>query len=435
MNKIFTERLFICLFFAGLHCFCFAQNFRGDRMENIPGRSGVWMLRGNVHITSDGNLVLSDYAEYDQNTKSCIAYGNLRIRTREKALITGKKLDYDGRSQVYYVVDDVVLKDGDIVMKTPSLRYEGRSNVANYDQGAIMTSGATVLKSDKGNYKGSSKTFYCYRNVVIVNPDYTIWTDTMFYHRTGMANFYGPTNIETTDYYMYCRQGWFSKNEDKVSLQKDAYIKTKESQTLYGDSIFYDLKKKNGNAHRNVFLKDTLRNCFIKSEYGENNEQKGYAFFTINPRSVLVDHGDSLFMVGDTMRITYDTGKQIKKIYVYSQVKFYKEGMQGLCDSLVYIREDSIMYLHKNPMVWMDDYQIDGDTIRVWFANDKPRRLLVNEDAFMVAKALFYKNYYNQIKGKQLWGYFDDSSRFIMAQVQGRAQSIYYVLNDQQTEL
>ncbi len=501
-------------------------------MRNIPGRPGEWILKGNVVIVSQGNRIYSDYAEYNQKTTSCIAYGNLRIFTKEKVKITGKRLIYDGPKQTYNVEEDVVLDDGTVVMRTPELEFEGKNNTAIYEHGGEMTSGETVLKSKRGFYEGRTEMFYCYDDVVIVNPEYTIWTDTLHYHRSGLAKFFGPTNIETDDYYMYSRWGWFHQEKEQVSLKDDAYIKTKETQTLYGDSIYYDLAKKRGNVHRNVFLEDTAQNCYVKSEYAENDEVAGYAFFTQNPRAVMVQQEtDSLFLVSDTMRLTYatvydtlwtggrpqpvadadrpdasqtkssvnkpggqaakghngkgrrkdksdalksdQTGKapaeapempetpekppfnveeerEIRELLAYPNVRFYKKDVQGKCDSLIYFRRDSLMFMLREPVVWMSGYQVDGDTIRLWFKENRPDRVWVNENVFMAARVVLKPEdtvtrsnaleveegeWFNQIKGKEMWGYFDDSSTFRLADVAGKAEAVYYVVDEEKMEL
>lgn len=499
----------------GLAAGC-AQSFSGNDMQNIPGRPGEWILKGNVIIVSQGNRIYSDYAEYNQKTTSCIAYGNLRIFTKDGVKITGKRLIYDGPKQTYNVVEDVVLDDGSVIMRTPELEFEGRHNTATYEAGGEMTSGETVLKSKRGHYEGRTQMFYCYDDVVIVNPEYTIWTDTLHYHRSGLAKFFGPTNIETNDYYMYSRRGWFHQEKEQVSLKYDAYIKTKETQTLYGDSIYYDLAKKRGNVHRNVFLEDTAQDCYVKSEYAENDEVAGYAFFTQNPRAVMVqDKTDSLFLVSDTMLMKYvtvydtlweggrpqpdsastaavgqpDSGKaakdngkgkkkaakksgqtekapaetpekppfrveeerEVREMLAYPNVRFYKKDVQGKCDSLVYFRRDSLMFMLNEPVVWISGYQVDGDTIRLWFKENRPDRVWVNENVFMTARVtltpgedtitkshaleLAEGEWFNQIQGKEMWGYFDDSSTFRLADVVGKAEAIYYVVDDEKKEL
>ncbi len=433
--KIWAAKTGMLLFLGVVGGCLYGQSFTGDSIVSLPGRPGVYRLIGHVKIEHGGNRIFSDFADYNQKTGSCQAYDNLRIRTSDNIHITGEVLDYNGTTGSYTVDRNVVLKDRDMTMKTPALRYEAATNRAYYSQGGEMISGQTVLTSDRGYYDGRAEIFHCFDNVVIVNPEYTIWTDTLHYAQTGLTHFQGSTNIETTDYYMYGLKGWFDQEKNQVSLQRNAYVKTKTSQVLFGDSIYYDMNLKNGNVFRDVFLLDTARNCYIKSDYAENKESEGYALFTDNPRGVMVQNGDSLFVAGDKMVMTYDTARQIKEMFVYHKVRFYKEGMQGKCDSLSYRHRDSIMELYREPIIWLEDYQIDGDTIKVWFTRNRPEKVLIQENAFIVSEVSALQDYYNQVKGKLLWGYFDDSSNFRTANVIGAVQSIYYVLDDKNNEL
>ena len=382
-----------------------AQTFTGDSIVSIPGRPNVYRLIGHVEIVQQGNRIYSDFADYDQKTGSCQAYDNLRIYTKDNVFITGEVLDYNGTTGSYVVDRNVVLKDKDMTLKTPSLLFEGSDNSAVYTRGGEILTGETVLTSVKGYYEGSTGLFHCYEDVVIVNPEYTIWTDTLHYNKAGFTRFQGATNIETTDYYMYGLKGWFDQEKEHVSLDGDAYVKTKETQTLFGDSIYYDLAGKEGQAYWNVMLLDTARNCYVKSE-----------------------------LVSDTMVMTYDTTRQMKDLMAYHDVRFFRYDIQGKCDSLSYMHRDSVMEMYREPVVWVQDYQIDGDTMKLWFADNRPDKFLVQENVFIVSEVSAPQFYYNQVKGRQMWGYFTDSSYLDWTHVIGNALSIYYVL-DEKNEL
>lgn len=413
----------------------FSQTFTGDSIVSLPGRPGIYRLVGHVKIEHNGNRIHCDFSDYNQKTGSCLSYGNLRIRTATNVQITGEALDYNGTTGVYVVDRNVVMKDGEMTMETPSLVYDGRQDKAHYKNGGRMLSGETELVSRRGYHDGRSETFHCFDSVVIVHPDYTIHTDTLQHAKSGLTKFKGKTDIVTTEYTMYGRRGWFNQNEDKVSLQKDACVKTTSSQILFGDSIYYDLGNKKGKVFNNVYLKDTVRNCYLKGDYAENDEKAGYAMMAKQPRGVTVENNDSLFLAGDTMIMTYDTARHVKQLFVYHNVRFFKEDIQGRCDSLVYTHADSLLQLFHKPMLWVEGYQIDGDSVKVWFSNSKPHKLLIRENAFITTPASEKQRYYNQVKGRRIWGYFDDSSQFRLAHVVGLAQSIYYVLGENPGEL
>ena len=432
-DRIFTILLksTLCLLMAAvLHPTLRAQGFQGDSIVTIPGKPGIYRLIGHVKIVHAGNTILSNFADYEQATGSCQAYGDLRIRTRDGVRITGDVLDYNGRTGSYVVDGNVVLDDGRMTMKTPSLRFEGRDNTAHYTQGGEMVSGQTTMTSQSGYYEGKKELFHCFGNVVIVNPDYTIWTDTLHYSQTSVTQFQGSTNIETTSYYMFGRKGWFDQEGERVSLQRDAYVKNRQSQILYGDSIFYNLAMQEGEAFRNVLLLDTARGCCIRSEYARNSETDGEALFTQSPHGLMIE-GDTIFVSGDTLYMTYDSARTMKEIFAYHRVKVFREDMQAVCDSLVYHHRDSIMYMYREPMLWLQDYQLDADTVMLWLSGNKPHKALARNDVFIVSEVSSSQGYYNQVKGRLMWGYFDDSAHFRTAHVHTKAQSVYYVLDDE----
>ncbi|MDE6694426.1 MAG: hypothetical protein K2J57_01185, partial [Bacteroidales bacterium] len=111
-DRIFTILLksTLCLFLAVVAAPVLkAQGFQGDSIVTIPGRPGIYRLIGHVKIVHAGNTILSHFADYEQATGSCQAYGDLRIRTRDGVRITGDVLDYNGRTGSYVVDGNVVL--------------------------------------------------------------------------------------------------------------------------------------------------------------------------------------------------------------------------------------------------------------------------------------------------------------------------------------
>ncbi|MDR1739913.1 MAG: hypothetical protein LBR45_04075, partial [Bacteroidales bacterium] len=445
-----TPRKFILLCLALSLCLCELQAQRGRgghataKYSEIRTSDGMMILREDVIIKTKGNTIYSDYAEYDINTESCIATGNVRIKTRQKSTITGKKLDYHGPSGVINIIDDVVMKEKDLVMKTPSLRYESIQDIAHYDKGADMVSGDVILVSSWGNYNGKTGLFNCYKDVVVTHPEYVIYTDTMDYNKDGMSNFKGPTDIITDDYKMYCENGWYNKNKERVNLRTNAYIRMKDGQLLYGDSINYSLKEEQGEAFRNVVYYDSANQAVVLGEYAENDEKKGYGFFSNNARGFMIQEGDTLFISSDSMmRVFYEPRKEkdssersIDRIEAFRDVRIFREDMQAICQKMIYYQSDSTLYMTELPMTWVNGFQIDGDTIRTFFENNRPKETLVGKNAFITALVPKSNSLYHQIKGRNLFGYYNDNSRLEMAEVKGgKVEAIYYVVDEEKDEL
>ncbi|MDR2652093.1 MAG: hypothetical protein LBC68_07230, partial [Prevotellaceae bacterium] len=413
------------------------------RADESKTGDGFTELFRNVVIITQGNTIYSDYAKFYQESQSCIANGNVKIKTRQKSIITGKTLDYDGPTGVINIKEDVVMEEKDVIMKTPSLRYESVSDIAHYDKGAEMISGDVILISSWGNYNGKTGLFNCYDSVIVTHPDYTIFTDTMDYSKNGMSNFKGPTDIITKDYTMYCENGWYNKKKERVNLRTNAFVQMKDGQRLYGDSINYSLKTKQGEAFRNVLYYDTSRDCVIMGEYAENDEKKGYAFFSDNARGFMIEEGDTIFVSSDTMRMFYEnsdkddsTKHALTKVEAFRNVRIFRNDMQAICHIMLYYQRDSIMYMMDNPTLWMNGFQIDGDTVRTMFENNHPRTTLVNRNAFITSLVPKSNALYHQIKGRNLWGYHNDEGELSWAEIKGgKVEAMYYVVDEEKGEL
>jgi lipopolysaccharide export system protein LptA len=116
-------------------------------------------------------------------------------------------------------------------------------------------------------------------------------------------------------------------------------------------------------------------------------------------------------------------------ITAFRNVRIFNDSIQAMGDSLFYSGVDSIFELYYNPIAWSKGSQITGDTIFIYTENRKPKRLYVFENGMMVQNVLAEKEFYNQIKGRTINGYFTDGE-LRDVEANGSAESIYYVLDD-----
>lgn len=122
------------------------------------------------------------------------------------------------------------------------------------------------------------------------------------------------------------------------------------------------------------------------------------------------------------------TQKAPRVILGIGDVRIYKEGMQGVCDSLTYLEKDSTFYLDGTPILWSDSTQISGDSIHLILVNDKVDRLLAINNAFIVTTIDGF--FFSQIAGKRAEGFFEDNSMKEML-VRGAVRTVYYIINDE----
>jgi lipopolysaccharide export system protein LptA len=111
-------------------------------------------------------------------------------------------------------------------------------------------------------------------------------------------------------------------------------------------------------------------------------------------------------------------------IKAFHNVRVYKSNMQAKADSLFYTAADSALRWYKNPMLWSEGSQQTGDTIHVFFKNNKINSFQVLQNGFIV-NVETDSTKFNQVKGKRITGFFVKGELKNMY-VDGNAESMYY---------
>jgi hypothetical protein len=104
-------------------------------------------------------------------------------------------------------------------------------------------------------------------------------------------------------------------------------------------------------------------------------------------------------------------------------VRFFKNDLQGVCDSMTYMEKDSLILLRGNPFLWSTADQISGDTIRIKLRDGHAHRLFVDGNAFLAGQA--DTAHFDQVTGTTMTGFFHDGrlSRLI---AEGNSRTAYF---------
>ena len=113
-----------------------------------------------------------------------------------------------------------------------------------------------------------------------------------------------------------------------------------------------------------------------------------------------------------------------KYFEAFHHVKVYSDSLQGVADSLFYSLEDSTIRLHHQPILWVNQNQITGDTIYMLLNNKKAEQLRILNNA-MAISPVDSTDYYNQLKGNSMVVDFIDGKLHQM-QTKGSAENIYF---------
>ncbi|NVN96089.1 MAG: organic solvent tolerance protein OstA [Bacteroidetes bacterium] len=401
-------------------------------MRSHETDKNIKVLVGNVVFNHEGTHLYCDSAYFHEVENKIDAFSNVRIKMSDTLNIYGDLLKYDGNTKIAEIYNNVKFVDNQTILTTEYLNYSRNSGIASYNTGGKIVDKENVLTSKIGHYYTNNKQFFFKKDVFIVNPKYTIASDTLMYNTvTKIAYFYGPTNIVSKENTIYCENGWYNTKTDKSQFSKNAWLQTK-NQHLEGDSLYYDRKIEFGKAIGNVTLTDTVKNIIIKGNYIENSEQLHKSMATDSVMAIFVDKGDSLYIHADTLKAKYDTADNIELLCAYYKVKFFRADIQGRCDSLSFVMKDSLMNMYYNPVLWTDENQLSADTIHLLSGNNKMKEMFLRNNAFIISQS--GKNQFNQVKGKNMQGFFADNQLY-KVDVKGNSESIYYMKEENSTNL
>lgn len=118
-------------------------------------------------------------------------------------------------------------------------------------------------------------------------------------------------------------------------------------------------------------------------------------------------------------------------LLAYNKVKIFKNDLQGIADSLVYISFDSTLYFFNDPVLWTEGNQMTADSISMLITNRTIDRIFLVGNSFVVSQDSL--SHFNQIKGRKMTAYFDGKA-IKNVDVQGNGESIYFALQEMQEE-
>lgn len=376
----------------------------------LPKRKAI--LQNNVHMTDKKNDVYANRVEYYVNTKKAELYNNVRL-TDGKVNITAQRMDYD-----------VNLQEG------------------TYSGGGKLVDGTTTLTSQKAHYYGATKKTIFNNNVHLISPEYDLRTQELVYDiTTEEATFNGQSVITSRDGgVINTTAGVYDTKNDRLKLSQRTAV-VNGAQTLIADDLDYNKVQAFGKARGNVVWTDTTQNITIKSQAADFDDRKQTVLAYNKPILINVSGNDTLFLTADTLKGFTQPAQtksakpeqkdttQYKAFYAYRNVKLFRTDMQGVCDSLVYGTQDSVFRMYYNPIVWSDNNQMYADTIIAYTKNNRLTQLNLIRNGYMASRE--DPGIYNQIKGKNISGFFNDST-ITHIYAEGNAESVYFIKNEKE---
>lgn len=398
-----------------------------------------------VHFTHEGINLWCDQAVYYEKEDFIEAYSNVVMNQGDTINMTAKYAEYSGKTQLAFASGDVVLTEPKSVLTTDTLHFDRVKQQAFYQsKGKVVRDTSGTITSQIGRYYMHSKKYQFVKNVVLVNPQYTLNTEHLdFYTETGHAYLFGPSTIVGESNTIYAERGFYDTNNDTGYFVKNSKINY-ENRVFEGDSMYFDRKISFASATNNIVVTDTINNSVARGHYAEIWRAKDSVFITKRALAITVQEKDSIYMHSDTLMVTGKPEHRITRAYY--NAKIFKSDMSGKADSIHADHKTGLTQLinldrfsptdafsvKRRPIIWNLGNQMTGDSIHL-ISNPKTEQLdslLVFDNAFLISQDTLGSGF-NQIKGLRLVGLFKDNDLYNVDIIKN-AEVINYSRDDNQ---
>ena len=408
-----------------------ANELRGGIYNGVQIRK----LLGSVAFKQQDVLLYCDSAYQYLERNEIEAFSNVRIVQSDTMTITGDHGYYNGNQRLARMTGNVVMRDPRMTLTTTALDYDLTRKTAFYTVGGHIVDPKNTLDSQQGFYDTNSKVFVFKRDVHLVSLDEQgavtdLRNDTLTFNTISkIAYFNGPTRIKSTQGDLYAEKGTYNTVTRVSNFARNAKIDT-PGYLLGGDVLVYDQVTLYGVATGHVSLTSKKDNVILRGDQGRYWRALGRTkIFGTRPVVRNISGKDTLYLAADTL-LSVETrpgrAGQRPVIYAWPKAQFFRGRMQGRCDSLTYDRQDSIIYLNRDPVVWQAHNQLTADSMSLRFKRGQLERANLFANAFAVQEDTVQD--YNQVKGRNMVAYFR-RGQMARIDVLGNAESLYYTLD------
>lgn len=412
-----------------------------------------------VVLVNGSQQIFTDQLNYDLDKKIATYYSGA-ILTDGDTQLKSKKGYYYLKSENAYFKDSVTVVNPEFELRADTLQFNTASRLVTFHGPTRIDQGEAKIYCEAGYYDIQNQQAEFRQNAQYLKNEQQAVADLMTYDgRTkeiklqGNASFKDGDQSAKADVIIFDEESelttlignatFIDKNQkiDSDRIVYDGKTKTFATQGrsslvdppqfLIADKVNFDQNTGLGLASGDVIWKDTLENTSINCDYIEYEKEtdylKAYGDHTIF--TSLLD-GDTMFLRSDTLVSVRSDSFQLdssRLVFAYEDVRILKSDFQAVCDSLVYTGLDSVFYFYKDPIVWSDTSQFTADTISMILNNNQLDTIILKQNSFIINSPDNY--YFNQIKGRDIMAFFTDNDIDDL-NVQGNAESVYYLLDD-----
>ena len=206
------------------------------------------------------------------------------------------------------------------------------------------------------------------------------------------------------------------------------------SSTITCNVLNYFEKETRSVATGNVHVFENANAVNIYGDSLIHIEQDKFTLVLKRPRLVKIDTSasgviDTMVVVSREMQSIQDT---LERFIAIDSVRMVKGEISARCGKATYFVKNDIIILQTNPIIWSDENQVTGDSIRIQIEDKRIRSLWAKNKAMAISRVdTSLPNRFNQLTGRELTMYFH-ANKLEQVDVQKNATSLYYLFDNKE---
>ncbi|MDD2306354.1 MAG: OstA-like protein [Prolixibacteraceae bacterium] len=414
----------------------------------------------NVHIVRGDTLnMYADFIHYDPETKLAKARRNVKLIDKQMTLTTDS-LDYSMINDLASYNYSGTVKDSTNVLKSIIGQYYVNEKKAYFKKNVDGVTKDYKIKSDTLIYFTDTKKVFIEGPTTIFNEKDTLYAEYGWYDSMkSYAKLTKKPKIWNAKQKVKADSIYYDKGNGEGLAMGHARIQDIENSIIVvGNRVKYNDITKIASANDSAVLIQYSKtdSLFLHADYLKTmpdtiplkksapdkkiikkpivkklaSDSLSLASKNTEFQALSKSRKDSLIsgkLVGDTLRtdsLANKPPKDARLVLAYHKVRFFRDDMQGKCDSLTYWSKDSTIQMFTSPVIWSNKNQISANYIEMINRSKDPDEIRMKNDAFIISMEDDSLRF-NQIKGKNMIGYVRNNE-LDKIDVSGNGQSNYY---------
>lgn len=428
----------------------------------------------------DGNVLRTHYLDYNTKDSTAVFTLGAAMRDKDGQLIESDDGTYDARKKLFAFSSDVNMFTDSTFVKTEMLKYDSRTSIAYFDMYVDAWKDDDMLSGDSGWWNRNKELFFFKGNVHAMSRTQEGWSDSLYVHR-AQRNVEMLGNAQVTDIsrHVTALSGriYYCDSLSRVEMIRDPVVLMEVSENKNGvektDTVYFRAdtlaywtrpRYKVNSAEVVIATKrleeistDPVAN--IRAKAAEEAAKKYQEAIDADPNAdprLKTEYKEKMAAEAAARADSLKAERTALDKYIYAVadstaapkvdsvvvaapldssavgflsamrgVRVFRDGMQAVCDSLLYSDIDSLARMFKNPIVWNDiRHQYSADSMYLAIHNNRM------EKAYLLSNAFIHidegEKYYDQIRGTEMTAYFDDKNQLTRFDSMGGSNAIFF---------